>query len=462
VTLVLDRWDGTQSVYYPQCLCTLGVVFENFGDPKAPIAIPVRPTEATVFINSYREADTFSVTFDAKNLPVAPELIRAGSVELYFLNQRGIGQLPETVVPDDNDILNGISPTIVGLFDEASMDFSDGGRWVSIDGTDYTSLFLAKQWGAKLKANKKQGISAGLRNKRAPSGKPLDVILRTIMSEVESAAVMTLKVEPPDLPMPIVGRAEGRTNRKGIPVKDKDNYWDVMYDLAVRYGFILFVRGLDVVLTQPKVYVQERSKVKKLAWGRNLMSLRMTRKIGKETVPVIEVRSYDDKRQQIIKGRYPKSPKQQPITGLGTVRDEVRIMHVNGVRDPTRLEQIAQNAYELLARAEQEVEIETRDLNDLEGSSLLEIASGDAISVALEPYTTDLLEGQTLGQRYQTLVELGYDRLVAATIAATLDTVNVFRRPFRLKEATLQWSKDDGLSISMLLQNFINIQGEAP
>lgn len=452
MTLLIDRVDPVQSVYYPQCLCTLGVVFETFGDPKAPVAIPVVPIDASVFINSYREADTFSVTFDASGLPVSPELIRAGAVELYFFQQRGIGQYPQGVVASDDDILDGLSPTIVGLFDEVSVAYDDGGRWVSIEGTDYTSLFLAKKWGTKGKK--------GLRTKRVPSGRPLDKVLQLIIDEVESAEVMQLSVEPPDLKMPTVGRSEGRCTRKGLPVRDKDNYWDVMYDLAVRYGFILFVRGDKVVLTQPKTYVAGKSETRFMAWGRNLTSLRMSRKISKVTVPVIEVRSWDEKEKKIVKGRYPKNRRIKPVTGLGTERDEIRVMHINGVRSTKRLEQIAENAYNLLARAEHEIEIETMDLKDLKGNDLLELAAGDAVSIGLEPYTSDMLEGMNTGQRYQRLRDLNYDDDVARTIASTFDTINIFKKPFRLKEASLDWSASDGLSISAVLQNFINVSGE--
>lgn len=350
------------------------------------------------------------------------------------------------------------------------MDFSDDGRWVSIDGTDYTSLFIAKQWGSKLKASKKKGIPKGLRNKRVPSGRPLDDVLREIIAEVESASVMTLVVEPYDLyeelvvkkRMPIVGKSEGRCTKGGLPVKDKDTYWDVMYDLAVRYGFILFVRGLDIVLTRPKNYVAGRTQVRKMAWGRNLTSLRMKRKIGKEQVPVIEVRSYDENRRQVLKAQYPDKTSKQPVTGLGTIKDEVRVYHVHGIRDVKQLKQIAENAYNLLARSEQSVDIETRDLKDLEGEDILNLATGDSISVSLEPYTTDLMEGKSKSQRFATLVELGYDRDVAKTIADSFDKLDVFKHPFRLREANMEWDEDNGLSIAMTLQNYVNITGEQP
>jgi hypothetical protein len=102
------------------------------------------------------------------------------------------------------------------------------------------------------------------------------------------------------------------------------------------------------------------------------------------------------------------------------------------------------------------------DLRDLEGNDLIEISAGLPISIGLEPYTTDLLEGQTEGQRFQTLANLGFDTDVAKTIATGFDTLNIFKKPFRLKEATLEFGKDDGLHITAVLQNFVNITGEAP
>lgn len=450
-------------VFYPQCQCVLGVVFENFGDPKSPVAIPVQPKSASVFINSYKEADSFSVEFDAARLPVVPELIRAGSVELYFAQSRGVGQPMERTVAGER-WYGSVPPTIVGLFDEASMDFSEDGRWVSIDGIDYTSLFTAKQWGEKLKANKKAGVPAGMRSKRVPSGKPLDEVLAILIDEVESAKAMRFVIEPEELEtkMPIVGKAEGRCTKGGLPVKDKDNYWDVMYDLAVRYGFILFVRGLDIVLTKPRNYIAGKSDVRKMAWGRNLTSLRMKRKIGKEQVPIIEVRSYDEQRRQVLRGRYPLNPRKQAVTGLGTIRDEVKVYHVHGVRSLHQLNAIAENTYNLLARSELEAEVETRDLTDLGGDDILNLAAGDAIGVSLEPYTTDLLEGKSSDQRFATLVDLGYDRQVARTIANSFGKLDIFKRPFRLREANMEFDADSGISISMTLQNFVNITGEQP
>lgn len=447
------------NLFYPQARVTLSVVFENFGDPAQPKVFPVVPRSIQVFSNSYNEADTWSVEFDARDLPVSPELIRGGAVEIYLFQTRGLGQIPETIRASDPDsaIIDGLEPTIVGLFDEVQLDMGEDGRFITIDGTDYTSLFLAKQW------TRKAGNGRG----RIPTGKRLDQILEQLMRQVESADAMTLSFEGTDLEgtplarssLPIVGAAEGRAHRKGIPVRQSESYWDVMYNLAVRYGYILFVRGLKVVLTTPQAYVAGRSKDRKMAWGRNLLNIRLNRRIGKVQVPVIEVRSYDEKRRKVIIARYPKNKKQKPVTGLGTKRDEVHRMTIPGISSKAQLERVAETVYNLRGRSEQTVEIETRDLRDLEGTDLLELRAGDALSIGFDPFNqySVLIEGQSEDQRRATLVDLGYEPTVATAIAASFDRINLFKRPFRVKEVTFDWSHDGGVSIAAQLQNFVNI-----
>ncbi len=242
-------------------------------------------------------------------------------------------------------------------------------------------------------------------------------------------------------------------------MKSGANYWDVMYNLAVKYGFILFVRNLDLVLTTPQAYVAGRSKARKMAWGRNLLSLRVNRRIGKVQVPVIEVRSYDESSRKIIKARYPANKKQQPVTGLGTKRNETKIFTIPGIKSNKQCLQVAETVYNLISRSEQSIEIETFDLRDLEGTDLIELRAGDALSIGFDPFNSSsvLIEGQSQDQRTQTLVNLGYDEDVAAEISASFDAINLFKRPFRVKEASFEWSYDGGLHIAAQLQNFVNI-----
>lgn len=443
------------NTFYPQARVILQVVFENFGEPKAPKAFPVIPRSVTIYSNSYKEADTWSLEFDAADFPFSPNMIRAGAVEIYLFNTPGIGQLPETITAGTDGKL-GIEPSIAGLFDNSGLDMDSDGRTFTLDGTDYTALFTAKQWDPR---------SSG-QNGRIPSGRPLDKIMRELMSEVPSASAMRLEISPPGASMPTVGSTESKTNKKGRSPQDNSNYWDVMYDLAVRHGFVLYVSGLKLMMVEIEGHQQLALKnPRKMAWGRNLTSLRLSRRIGKERVPTIRMSSYDDKKRKIITGEYPKGKAQVAqtrVNGLGAKVDEIKNITVHGVRSEKQLEQMAKQVYYSLSRAEQKVEIMTDDLVDLEGRDLIELKAGDAMLIGFDAFNSDsvILEGMSEEQRVQRLKNMGYEPSVAAAISASIDDTNLFKVPFRVKEATVEWNHESGMSFSIELQNFVNIKKE--
>jgi len=396
------------------------------------------------------------------------EMIRAGACEIYLFQSRGIGDIPEVIRATDSPATaksEGLEPSIVGLFDEVSLEMNESGRSVTIDGTDYTSLFIAKQWVPKNKSGAKASGDSG----KIPGGKDIAVTMKRLMSEVASAKSMRLTVIRDETKkLPIVGASEGKTSSRGLPVKDKDNYWDVMYDLAVRHGFILFVRGLELVMADLETFIKQKQKtIRRMLWGRNLTMLRMNRRIGKEQVPIIECVSYDDRRRKNVRGRFPSDKKQikrTRVTGLGVKEEEVKVVRVPGVRSKSQLENIAKQYYYSLSRSEQKVEIATMDLTDSEGADMIDIRTGDAITIGFDAFNRDstILEGQSLFQRITTLRSLGYGVIVASIIAATFDKVNIFRKPFRVSEATLEWSHNGGLSIQAELQNLVDFSGQEP
>jgi len=71
--------------YYPRAWAVMRVYFDDFtGEGSKSIEIETVPSEMTVHLNGYRQADTFDLSFDARHLPMTPELIRAIGVSLYL------------------------------------------------------------------------------------------------------------------------------------------------------------------------------------------------------------------------------------------------------------------------------------------------------------------------------------------------------------------------------------------
>ena len=449
-----------QRYFYPMARADLLFVFETYDltEVDKPYHVPVVPKSLTIHRNSYKEADSWQITLDAKDFNMSPETIRAGSCEIRLFQMDSLYEFRTGLtVLEDNILLDqsqGVPPTIVGIFDEAGVEYSDQGKTVTISGTDYTGLFIAKPW------PKDRRISGGL---------PLDQTLRKIVEEVPGATNLRIKVEPENQSMPIIGKADGRTNSKRLKTTG-DNYWDIMYELAVRHGKIIFVRGLDIVLTNPQTYEEGRTELRKVVWGENLLNLQMSRKIGRQRAPTIEVSSYDAKQRKTLVVRYPTRAQALALGSARatvqtlkngkkkvTVDEEVQQVNLTGITDKKILEEAAKARFNLLSRAEQTVRIETRNLRDSDGKNFLDLQTGDSVIIDFKPGSLDLLETKDFPERVAALVELGYNPQVADIVARSVEKAAFFKKPMRVREATYEWDVETGVSISAELQNYVII-----
>lgn len=429
-------------VYYPEARIVVKAVIENFGDSRRPLDFPAIPKKVSIRRNSYRQPDSWSVEFDGKDFPIPPSLLRSAQVEIYLYDKKGL-------VADRRLLRSTVKPAIVGLVDSASARFSGDGRLVTFEGQDMTAL---------LSEHKFQKGRRNLTNKR------LDKALNDLLREVDITGQMQLVTEIPfkDSKLPIIGKSVSRTNRNGFPVKRGDSYWDVMYNLALKHGFILFVRDLEVVLATPES-VHETSQTRadrtfKLTWGKNVEEIEMSRNMGKQRVPQCEVLSYDERTRKVLVGRYPEA-KQKVTTGVGTKRNEVVTSVLRGITDVETLKRLARAQYSLISRTEQEVHMSTRELQDEGDANLLYLKAGDAMFVSFDPFNAEELRKIPAGQRSQFLVARGWTRQAANVFAAHFDQLATFRKPFYVREASLEWDNDSGLSINVSMVNFVNVEG---
>lgn len=489
--------------FVPDARVTLGVVVESVRDDNRPFAFPVRPHEVSIFRNGYNEADTFSLTFNASHLPLTPELIRASSAEIYLFNKRNIQEQPDSITKGDDTLLalDGIEvkPSIVGLVDEATMDYDESGRYVSMQGRDYTALYLDTDWDNRT---------------RIPYKGRLDTVIQRLADDVPASnGVMTVKVdlgldpttfqslttfrsvfdfarrETPeailDRKLPIVGRHETRANKKGLVFPNKANFWEVMSAIAIRYGFIVFVKGTDIILTTPKAYIAGRTGSLSMAWGENLHDIHLSRKLGRERVPVIECASWDPKRQITVVGQYPSAAdsrkqlkadkaveksqrrnksarpkkatgKRKPgknATGLGTVKEEIQQYVIPGITSKDQLTAIAEQVYQQRGRSEMTLQLSTSDLEDSEGTPILDISSGDAMQVKFTPFNAEIKTERLM----EDMVKRGYHPMVASKISVAIEEMNNLRSPMRVDSATLDFDLDNGITITATLRQFVNI-----
>lgn len=429
-------------IYYPEARIVVKAIVENFSKSRGPIDFPAIPRRVQITRNSYKQPDSWSVEFDGKDFPIPPSLLRTGQVEIYLYNKRGL-------LADRALLRSTVKPAIVGLVDSVEASFSSDGRVVSFEGQDMTSLFAGHTF----------------KRRRNFTNTRLDTALDELRKEVDITNQMKLITEIPfdRSKLPVIGRSVSRTNKKGFPVKRGENYWNVMYNLALKHGFILFVRDLELVLASPRSVRDASDKRSdrtfKLTWGKNIEQITMSRAMGKERVPQIEVISYDEKTRKPLKGVYPKK-KQKVTTGVGTKRNEVITSILRGITDVATLERMAEAQHLLLGGAEQTIDLSTRELEDESGNDrLLYLKAGDAFFLSFDPFNAEDLQKVPEGQRSEYLVARGWTRESANLFASHFTQLNTFKKPFYVREANIEWDKDNGMSIDANVVNFVTVDG---
>lgn len=442
-------------LYYPNARATLSIVFAGNGatSDTDPFIVPVNPRGLSICRNPYRQADSWSLEFDAADLPIPPQSIRTGQVEIYLYGTDGLGD------PRRNET-KGRNPAAVGLFDKAGCSFDESTREFSISGQDFTALFLAKKWDPR---------------DRIRPGSKLSRILEELIARVDPT--LRLRLDWQAEIDPIVGKVDNRRiARRGYTPKNADNFWDVITDVCARYGFVVFVEDFSIVVTTPRERLEARDERRRaLIWGHSLASLEINRNMGKERTPVIRVVSWDEDAQVTRQAEYPDSriaitkaaktfrgkDKGKRVAagatpyGVGTDFDEVRVYPVSGITDPVTLKRAAQTIYELYARGEQEVSFTTEDLTDDLDRDLLELRSGDPLDIGFDPFNQDEIRTLNVGQREQYLLERGYGPQVSRTIAANVDLLLAIRKPYRVREFNLDYDSEEGINLSGEIQEFV-------
>lgn len=504
-----------RQVFYPRCRAILHVVFDGFSDDiddSEEFVVPVVAKACTIHVNSYKQADSYELTVDGNDLPIDPAMIRAGAADIYLFETDGLaserdilsretplrenpgGLIPRNtsdVVAADASLAAAVDrftfgnrPVISGMFDDVHLESDSNGRWLTLQGQDYTAYLAGRQWPP----------TPARTARRIPVGKRLDYTIIDILAEADPRG--KLRLVTPDVErsaLPIVGEAETTGHGRGIPIQTETSYWDVLYKLAIRYGFILYVHGLDLVLARPKHLTKAgEPNVRLLRWGADIDSIDMSRKIGmRETVPTIIVQGYDPKSRQVLEEQYPpgdrvltstkafklkadvrnthqttrvKAAKAPPAHAKATKvktttihkKDEYTYIPVYAISDRAILRQIAENVFHLRGRAERKVVVRTNDLTDVRDLSLLNLAAGDAVQVDFRDYNYAILESTApRDAKIGHLLQRGYGIAFATAFVDHYDKLQSLRRPLRLREATYTYDVESGLALELELTDFV-------
>lgn len=487
-------------VYYPSARAVINVRMGFKDDEQESAVIWTIPKSATVHRNRASEADSFELTFDERDCPVDPAFILAAEVSIYLYNSPAfleqdrlfdrsklIGNKTEGDRQDQlerrrQEFTFQSEPTIVGLIDEIRRELGEGGRWITLQGQDYTALFLQKQWPPV----------SGTTPRRIPTGRRLDVVIQEMLSEVDPSGTLTLELRDLNASdLPIVKDDGINRGKFGIPVESDTKYWDVMHKTVERSGFKLYIEGLRVVIEHPRTELPQDSRRKfSLAWGENIESLSVSRHLGIQKRPAILMCGYDPKTRKRIEVIYPEGAKLKTTINSGkagthksttkikpTVQSKkghkdkaVSIVEENeylvvpapdGVSDVNALKRAAQSRYADIGRAERAITLATHDLVDLTEQSLLDLRSGDVVQVTFDDYNRETLASEQLSEaeKFQILVDRGFSADAASAIVTHYTQLQAYDRPLFLREVSFNYDNESGLAVELELADFIVFDG---
>ncbi len=460
--------------YRPMCVAVIDVILQGETEGGNHV-LTKQPKEASWELNSYRQADSFSLTFDASEWGFHPDDIASMGVELYAFNKReGSDDLAPYLIPENL--------LVMGRCDTASFEASDDGRWFSCEGQDYTTRLIARKWDP---------------SKKVPVGDRLDRTVQGLIDAVlgDQRGMLKTVVELADANYrgwgyPVV-RGHG-AEAKGLSFPEGKTYWDVITELCARSGKRVFVRHLSVVISTPQdLYAladgaapfddgtvtsdfDRSTPARRVAYGRNLSSLKISRRMNGEKTPQQIVRCWSAAQQKTLQGAWPldaadatKSKRKERTSKTGKISvsgtEEAQVSIVHGIWDEAELTRMAETRYHERSRGETEIEYETRDLTDLDGLAMLTHRAGDPAWIEYDPIGKDTMKNLSAYEREQALVRSGFERRVASEVAKNYDALARWSRPYYVRNVSGKYSVDDGVTLTTQAINYVkHITGARP
>jgi hypothetical protein len=429
------------AVWYPRCHAQLLAVVDGRGGPDSiSRLIDIAPKDCVLLRNGYHEADTFSLEFDARKLPIDPEVIKSLAVRIFMFNADG--------KDDQSDPALEGRERLRGIADDDGIELSDDGQLVTVTGRDYTGLLLDAEWDPR---------------NHIPSGGALDLTIQTIAdAAAPPGALARFVVEAHGLAMPKVGSAHRSTKKKGLWVKPGKTYWDVIYEMALAHGFIAYVKGETIFITEPRSQtIASAAAAPQLIYGKNLRRLKMSRKLTKEKVPQVVVTAWDPVRGDVVRVTYPEKPETTAkasgpnMPALGMKRNEtIFLPGPAGVTDLETLKRYARVRFANMARSEAEYECETHDLRSFDGQDLFELDAGAPLIIGFDPYNGEQMRSLSVAERVRHLVAQGYAHDVSELLAESYERVSQLQQAHYTRSVEFHFSQDEGITIQPTAINY--------
>lgn len=379
------------------------------------------PKSGSVELNGYRQAHTFDLTFDFRDIPIDPRIIRDARIEIFLgvvqpanfargmvsttLNPDGSTSRP-SIISTQLSSTNATNLLFVGTIDEAEVSHTDKGSLVNLKGRDLRGILIDAKADPRIFRDLKLNVG-------------IDDVVRQIISKVPfmpHTNVYAHQDEWPNKVIPSPATVDGVTrvrlgaNGKQSPLSspqgpgDKIGFWDLITKYCNLVGAVPFLVGKDIsVRPINSLYSQQRQgmtgmtpfaggkprvitlngtttqiPIRSFVYGRDITNLKFSRKYRGQKTPVIEVISIDTGSsqrglQKMIIARWPvatgsatakqlAAAKKTSVAPSGQVsQTDVLRFPIAGIKSKTVLQTIAQNLYQEIGRNELGISVSTKD-----------------------------------------------------------------------------------------------------
>ena len=370
------------------------------------LGFDIAPYACNIERKSYRDADEVRITIPLSKLPFDPRVIRAATVQVFGgvmepSQYRDFYDSSLDLLIEDAKASGTSNQLFGGFVDDWEVEMGDHNT-LQVTARDPTSIFVDSE----LPENALDKL---------PKTSSIAVAIRQIISGSESgkhkgldAAKGIRIVVDTSTPLPTLGQIKPpnwfdskKTVKKGKKRSPNDaqkmSYWDMITDLCVSAGFIVYLRlpnsdddttqpklprgrpllpAPELVITDPRTYYKASTnygdqkvsadEVRTFLYGINLDQLKLRRKYGGVKVPTIELRAFDVCNGKRIIGRFPRRVvnNKPAVSGKGE-KEEVQVYMMRELVGPNaqeRLDDAASSIYQQLARGEFEVQLKTKAL----------------------------------------------------------------------------------------------------
>ncbi|MFB6373327.1 MAG: hypothetical protein ABEN55_09485 [Bradymonadaceae bacterium] len=443
----------TKRVYHPEARCNLVFAPREGYRPGREIELTaVQPISVQATSNPVNKADTFEVTFEETLFPIDPRQVRSMSVDIHMGDSGSLDQ--------DLDVATNAHRMFFGVVDELQSAFpEDDTTTVTFTGRDYSAFLLDKEWGQRT----------------VQLGRPLDMIVRDVLSTFDAEQQLDVRVEGFNGPAPTVSAVTQKERQ--YAAKGEDSVKKGLDQLAKRAGALITVQYDEVVVRPPRN--TNTTSIKPLfVAGRNLSNLEVTRQLGANDLPNVLVQAVDPNTREVVEGQFPRPFKgdvEISKSGQGgqtsrTKSTKVKKFQVQ-LSSPTRsqLDTIAERIFRRFEQQQLEVHFETKDMRTWEvvgtqttrPAPSYEVASlknGDAIRILIDRDTRSILDRAVSKQhKARQLQSKGYSPKVAEQLAESWKGLN---HPLWVSEARHNLDADGGYTLEVDAQNAITVEDD--